>query len=284
MTLDHRKPAQPAWTAVEGGFEPRPPAHSGWDPALVNGSASAGLLAALLERELVSGTVDPGAPALAPTRITVDLLRPVPFRRLDAATRTVRAGRRLRLVEADLLDGDRLVARASGVFLAATHAPSFATPRDALVHPDELASARLLPDFDRPLERPPFQHYCDVRWATPYDSAEPAVWVRPPETLAEGLPPSPLSRALAVADLLAGLIATHQTYVRGRYESAINADLHVVLAGPPVGDWFGLRLDRLESHEGVGFACAELFDLGGYRGRVTHTRVGNAAEPAVMRG
>src|SRR3954453_3569942 len=54
---------------------------------------------------------------LQPARLTVDLLRPAALSPLCGRTRIVRRGRRLTLVEAELLQQDTVVARATALFL-----------------------------------------------------------------------------------------------------------------------------------------------------------------------
>src|SRR6201992_717467 len=54
---------------------------------------------------------------LQPARLTVDLLRPVPIAPVSIETSIQREGRRMKLVDADMLPQGRVVARASALFL-----------------------------------------------------------------------------------------------------------------------------------------------------------------------
>ncbi len=247
---------------------PLEPARSGWDPRLVNGSATSALLASVLERDLARE-------GHAPARFTIDMLRPIPFAPARVESVVTRMGGRLALGDVSMFVNEKLVARASGMYLAQNEAEEFSTPTDPASSPEDLDNGVLLPDFGGVREQPPFQHFCDIRWATEFDSLAPVVWFRPPTTLVRGLPPSDTARAVAVADLLAGLTVTHQVRTGLPYTAAINADQHVVFAGPPRGEWFALRMERVAASMGSGFASADILDAGGLRGRVTHTRVGN---------
>lgn len=247
---------------------PQAPARSGWDPRLVNGSSTSALLAAVLERDLARD-------GHAPARFTVDMLRPIPFAEARVESVVTRMGGRLALGDVSMFVAEKLVARASGMYLAQSESDEFATPLQVPTAANELADGVLLPDFGGASDQPPFQHFCDIRWATPFDSASPVVWFRPPPALVGGLPASDMVRAVAVADLLAGLTVTHQIRTGLPYAAAINADQHIVFAGAPVGEWIALRMERIAASRGAGFASADLLDSRGLRGRVTHTRVGN---------
>ncbi len=268
MDTSFMRPPAPAYRLEGERFVPLPPARSGWDPRLVNGSASAGLLASLLEREL-------RRPGLSPARITIDLMRPIPFAPLEGRVRRVREGRRLGLADAELFHGDELVARASGLFLASSEIPDQAASVEPPPQPSGFPSGRLLPGLSDPGEHPSYQFYCDVRWATAPGAAEPTVWIRPPDVVVEGMPTSDLVRAVATADLLAGLAVAHCRAQDAPVPQAINADVQVAIAAEPRGDFFALRLNRMVSSAGVGFASADLFDEAGYVGRVSQSRVTN---------
>src|SRR3954447_5626665 len=66
-----------------------------WDPNAQHGGAAAALLARAIERHEVQ------MPARV-ARLTIELLRPVPFGRVDVAVRTLRPGRKVQLIEASL--------------------------------------------------------------------------------------------------------------------------------------------------------------------------------------
>src|SRR6202035_2989490 len=60
---------------------------------------------------------------LQPARLTVDLLRPVPIAPVSIETSIQREGRRIKLVDAALLQNGRVVARASALFLRRSAEP-----------------------------------------------------------------------------------------------------------------------------------------------------------------
>ena len=79
-----------------------------WSPGHLHAGPPSALLARAIERAAGEG------PALV-TRLTVELLSPVPIGALEVATATLRAGRAVRRLEATLTAGGRVLARASGL-------------------------------------------------------------------------------------------------------------------------------------------------------------------------
>jgi hypothetical protein len=263
----------PAFQRHQDAFSPLPPSHSGWDPTLTNGSAAAGLLATLLEGALRQ-------PGFQVARITVDLLKPVPFAPLKGSARVLRAGGRLRQGEAELTCDGKLVARASGLFLAPSDGPACVHGATALPPPGDVESTGMFRVAKEPTRHPSYQHYCDMRWVTARVAPRPALWVTPPTVFIEDEPCTDLVRCVAAADLVAGLAELTRRSQTPESPVAINSDLNLTFAGEPRGAAFGLRLTQLAADAGVGFAHAELFDEGGFRGTVTQTRVGNRPSSA----
>ena len=88
---------------------PSPIARGPWG-STISGNYVGGLLGRAVER---TG----GDPGLQPARLTVDLLRPAALEPLRVETSVERDGRRLRLVDAVMIQNGRLVARAAALFL-----------------------------------------------------------------------------------------------------------------------------------------------------------------------
>jgi len=93
-----------------------------WNPAHQHGGPVSALLAHVVEQ----------VPTLVPMRcgrLSVDLMRTVPVARLGATVRVVREGKRVQLVEAELVHEGVAVARASALRVRTTDSS------DALTHP-----------------------------------------------------------------------------------------------------------------------------------------------------
>ena len=101
----------PAYFVADGDvLIPDPVAQGPWGPT-ISSHVVGGILARAVER---AG----GGDDLQPARLTVDLLRPTAIAPLEVRTTVQREGRRIRLVDAELVQDDDVVSRASAVFPA----------------------------------------------------------------------------------------------------------------------------------------------------------------------
>jgi hypothetical protein len=186
----------------------------------------------------------------------VELLRPVPFERLEIATRLRRPGRNVQLLEATLRSPEHDVARAAGLRIRRTEIALPDLPDDAPVHPGPAegqparrGSGPFLPGFHTEGVEHRF-----IRGS--FAEPGPAVdWIRVKFPLLEGEPLSPLSRACAAADFgngISGLLPGTHTY--------INPDLTVYLHRHPEGEWICLDSITRVERNGIGVAESRLSD------------------------
>jgi hypothetical protein len=240
-------------------FVPTELARGPWSPDALHGGPPAALLARALERA-------EGGDAVQVTRLTVELLRPVPFAPLAVQARVTRPGRKVQLVEAALASGDAVVARATALRIRRSDlvlppgldAPA-PPPGPAAGAPTRLAwGAAGLPAFH--------SHAVEHRFVTGgFDRPGAATdWIRLRVPLVAGEPASPLVRVAAAADFGNGI-----SWVLDRQDGwrFINPDLTVYLHRLPAGEWVCLEaLTRVEPH-GIGFAESRLWDERGLLGR-----------------
>ena len=181
-------------------FEPLPSAAGPWSPHAQHGGPPAALLGRSLERHAAS-TV--GAATIG--RFTMELLGPVPLSPLAVRASTLRAGRSVQLLGAEMYDvaRDRVVATARAWFFPA----GADGPAQPAAPPHGPADGELH-------ERPTGWHggYLDaVEWRWIKGSVtEPGpgvVWMRPPD-LVEGEEISPVQRLLACVDSASGVSAS----------------------------------------------------------------------------
>ena len=250
-----------AWTAFyerDGdAFVPSELTRGPWDP----GAQHAGPPTALLGRALE-------ADGLIVARITVEILRPVPIAPLTVATRVVRPGRNVELVESALPRGRRRAARAR--------------PRDRLAAPRRRPASRRRPTSRRRPARggggKPFfptgqatgyHTAMDVRFVTGgfVEPGPAVVWLRMRQPLVDDEPPSPLVRALVAADTGNGVSAELDFH---RYVF-INTELTVHLTREPEGEWVCLDAVTRTGPEGVGLSESVLADKRGRFGRADQT-------------
>ncbi len=233
-----------------------------WDPRAMH----FGPPAALLARHVLAA--DGGADKQL-GRITFEVLRPVPVGELEVATSVVRQGRRVDLVEAELVAAGDVVARSRAWRM--------------LVQELDLPAGTEGTDGDRPTLRPlPDEADADVRffdvgWDVGYhtsiewraidgDFASPGpstMWLRPTVDLVAGTQNAPVEALLSIADSGNGISAWFQP----AEWFFINTELTVHLHHQPIGDWVGMRAETLLNDAGIGLAWTELYDVEGRVGR-----------------
>ena len=226
-----------------------------WDPGLQH----AGPPAALLGRA-VEGHGDRSGLQVA--RVTFDIARPLPIAELQVATRLLRGGRSVELVEATLSAGEVELMRATALRIrtAEVGLPAGLTPGPRLPGPD---AGRAAPFFPTGQD---VGYHTAIEWrfvAGSFLEPGPAtVWMRMRHPLVPGETPSPLCRVLVAADSGNGVSAALD-YHQWRF---INPDLTVYLLRPPAGEWVALEAATTAT-AGIGLADTTLHDTHGPIGR-----------------
>jgi hypothetical protein len=239
------------------------PATAGpWSPGFQHGGPVSALLGRAFERH---GT--------RVARVTVEILGPVPVATLRVATRVVRPGRRVSLLEGELFADDSPIVRARAWRIA--EAPAELEPTDNGDAPAPL------PGPDAPgLSGWPGAHLdgylSSIEWRFVRGSfAQPGpgeVWARARVPLVAGEDDSPLVRALVLADSGSG-VGSQLDFAKWL---VINTDLTVALHRDPVGEWINMR-SRLHAHPGgSALADTELADGSGTFGRGVQTLIVDA--------
>jgi Thioesterase-like superfamily len=230
-----------------------------WDPAAQHGGAPAALL--MREFEQLDDGLD-GQGALAISRVTYELLRPVPLGELRVQASVVRPGRRVQLLEGSIWapDGTEVVrARALRVVRAGVTA-------GAVEAPPEGPSAGRPNDFRGPVSLSLFPRDAMeiVFVAGSFYSLGPSTaWFRLRVPILDGEEPSGLQRLAAAADFANG-IATPLSWADYVF---INPDLTLYVEREPVGEWICLDASMRVAADGVGVSEAVLYDTAGRVGR-----------------
>ena len=227
-----------------------------WDRKAQHGGSSAALLARAVEK------VEAPVP-MQVTRLTYDLLRPVPLTPLEICTNVLRTGERTSIVDASLLAGDVEVMRVSAMRMRVgdLDLPEGVTPDDP--PPGEPGTGELAISFG---EGGGYNDQgCEIRFVEGgFQHPGPGTaWVRLRLPVVAGEEPSPVVRAAAAADFGNGL----SSVLRMRDWLYINPDLTVHLARPPAGEWLALRSVTYPSSAGAGLAESALYDASGRFGR-----------------
>ncbi|QGN46022.1 thioesterase family protein [Micromonospora sp. WMMC415] len=233
-----------------------------WDPAAQHAGPPSALLArALSAHEPVDGQLL--------SRVTVDILRPVPVAELALRVRTLRAGRRITLVEGVAEAGGQEVLHARGWRIIAPAERTPATPDDApaVPGPDSGADPELWATAHTD------GYLSSMQWRVVSGGfAEPGparVWARPRIPLVPGEPVRPAELALLVADSGSG-VSARLDLARWLF---VNVDLTVTLHRPPRGEWLLLDSATTIGPHGSGVAASRLADLDGTVGEALQTLV-----------
>jgi hypothetical protein len=228
---------------------PGPLAAGPWAHA-VSGPIIGGLLGRTIE-------LDAGDPDLQPARLTVDLPRPTLLEPVAVQTVVVREGRRIKLVDAVVLQRGQVTARASALFLRRSAQPDgqvWSAPIAMPTLPSEPDS--LVPDLQMQLwayGASPTSGIPRVEWQR--ECAQKFVWVRQLRPLIEGEVLTPFTNAAMAADVTSAL--THWGTDGLRF---VNADYTLTLSRLPEGPHIGLASIGHHSAAGVASGVATLFD------------------------
>jgi len=240
-----------------------------WDPATQSGGAVLALLGHVLE----------DVPTLVPmslTRLTVDIVRPVPVgKRLDVSTEILREGKKIQVVELGISAGDVLTTRARALRirdLDVSELPgmpvstSTVNPAATLPPPEEIPSVELRPgvaEFLRlgaELRRTP----------EPFDGVHLA-WCRLRVPVVAGEPVRTSSRAALPLDL-ANMLGVHT--LDPRAATSINPDVTGHLNRAPVGEWVALTGNTYYDHAvGHGVSIATMSDATGVFGTASTSQI-----------
>jgi acyl-coenzyme A thioesterase PaaI-like protein len=216
-----------------------------WDARHQHGGPPAALLGRAVER----------AGVLAPaevTRISFDLLGPVPVGEVDVTATVVRPGRRVELVEAALSADGRacMVARAWRMLVTDTRA----VVTEPQLPPEPVSAGRAALPPDGWVEG----YVNAVDWRPVrggFGALGPAtVWCRQRLPLLEGEEPTPLQRLLTVVDSASGVSAVLDL----REWLYVNTDLTVHLLRPAQGEWLCLDARMTVGPGGAAMATSEV--------------------------
>lgn len=242
------------YTGEDGLYVPGPLVAGPWNPAHQGGVPLAGLCAHLVEQ----------VPTLVPmvtTRLVIDLLRPTPMQPVAARVTVPRDGKRLQMVEAEILADGIVTARVSALRVRVEAGP--ATP-DADDRPGDPPQA---PPLLAPRSR--LRHLVDSRLVRGglEERGPGTVWLRISGDIVAGTPISPFVQAAMCADFGSGLSA----FVDWRAWSFANVDITLHLVRMPVGPWLKLEAQSLGAGQGMALVDGHLTDAHGPIGRCHQT-------------
>jgi hypothetical protein len=224
-----------------------------WSAVHQHAGPPSALLARAVERALADD------PAFQVARLTVELMAPVPIATLAVGTSVLRAGRKVRRIDATLAAGDRVIARATALAVRIESlelAPVTLDPREPLPPPEAGEPHRLAVATGQV----GYLTAVETRRVRGGFGVNPtAVWFRPSVELIEGEPLSPLQRVMIVADSGNGVAVV----LDPRRFTFVNADLTVYVHRLPEGEWVCLEAVTAPEPTGIGLTTTRLFDRRG---------------------
>lgn len=219
-----------------------------WSRDHQHGGPPAALLARAMERLAGDGFLL--------SRLTFDFLRPVLIAPLAVRAEVVRAGAKVRRLQAALTtaDGTVLVQASAVALRTAAVLPASIGDDSPAPPPVETAAPFEFPFFSDPVG---YHTAVETRIARgTWGQGPVAAWMRPRVPLVEGEVPSPVQRLLIVADSASGIAVVLE---HARY-TFVNADLTVAIHRPPEGEWLCLDAATVAEAHGVGLTRARLWD------------------------
>lgn len=244
---------------------PQDIARSLWKEDQMHGVATAGALGRALELAVR----DAGREELRPARFTVDLFRAPTMDACRTDASVVRAGTRLMLVDAALVQGGVPVARASALFLRPSEDPAgmvWSSPDVPAPPPLEVA-----PVSEE--HRVPF-FSSDAAWSQEFAEHQNAGRKQTWQTalgIVAGEETTPFQGLCGLADSTSMVVNWGDHGVQH-----INTDISLSIARLPVSLEMGLSATSWHSHEGIAIGTATVFDRQGIVGTSAVTSLANA--------
>lgn len=248
------------FTTADGTwFQPTDNCRGPWDPDSCHAGPPTGLLARAVEALV---------PGQRLTRLTVDLLRPVPMAGFRIDAEVVRRGRSVTTTRAVLVDGDdRPRVTAAGLHLRTDTVRDRPTAVIATPALDDAVDGAF-PIRRTRHDRPGFVNGVETRYPPSQDPnpGPTTIWLRTVPLLPEE-EPSPFQRICPLADCGNAISRNAEPDEHG----FVNPDLTLVLHREPEGEWLGSQGVSHWQPDGIGLADALLFDHRGVVGRALQT-------------
>lgn len=207
-------------------------------------------------------------PGTVISRVTVEVLGPVPAGPVEVRAAVERPGRAIELLGAEMVAAGRPVLRARAWRVATGDTAAVAVGAAAPLPPPAQGRRR---DERPPGWLPGYVDTVEWRWLAGWlaDPGPGRAWARQRVALVEGEEPSPLQRLAVAADSANGIAAPLDI----REWLFVNTELTLHLHRPPVGEWIGVDAATTVGPAGTGTVAALLHDRTGHVGRAAQALV-----------
>lgn len=236
---------EPFFTVEGTHYVPTPAARGPWNPNSLHGRVIAGLLGAEIER--LHGSAD-----FIPARLTVDMYRLPDLSPVEVTTTVVRAGNRIKVIDAEFISGGVSAGRATCQLLKRTENPEGAVWKPAtwdVPKPQDLSP----PDP----ARTPMGGMWETRRITGDFATvmQRRMWIREVRELVEGRALTPFVRVAGSADF-----ASPAANIGDKGLEFINSDVTVYLHREPVSEWVGYEVINHGASDGVAIGECFIYD------------------------
>jgi hypothetical protein len=234
------------------GFFPQVHATGPWSADFLHGGPPCALVTRSFERKFPDD--------FQITRLTFELLRPVPFKTLTVRSEVETEGANVRRGTATLEADGKVCIRATAMAFRKVAVEVALPPEVPPTLPATLKETPM-PFFTTPVG---YHTAMDVRFARGTLGTSPvAVWLRMKVPLLAGEKPSPFVRLVCAADSGNGVAQP----LDFRAFTFISADLTISLLRRPKGEWICLDTHTIATRDGMGLADTRLWDENGPVGR-----------------
>lgn len=236
---------EPFFRRVGALYQPTIAGRGPWNPNSLHGRVVIGLLGLVLEERH-------GDPDFIPARLTVDMYRLPGFDPVEVATRVVRDGGRIRVVDAEFISGGVSMARATCQFLRRGDMPPGQVWRPepwAAPKPGEMPA----PDDNRA--------GMGGMWSMRTISGgfglaeQRRTWMSEVRDVVEDVPLTPFQRVAVAADFVSPI-----AHVGDQGLGYINSDVTLYLHRLPSTEWVGFETTYHGADDGVAVGEARLYD------------------------
>ncbi|MCC4114515.1 thioesterase family protein [Aromatoleum toluclasticum] len=243
----------------DNAYQPTEATIGPWSVESQHGGPPIALLAQALRRF-------PSEFGLDIARITFEILGPVPVEPCELRVRVLRPGRRIELIQGEMLVRGKpvLLAHAWRVERLPESAVAVADP--FAVPPLPEAQAQV---FFHGVDYFPYADALEWRFADgSFIEPGPAtVWARPRIPLVAGQPTDGIEALLLILDSANGISAELDI----RHWTFVPVDLTINMHRHPTGEWFGMSARTIIDTGGIGTVTTAVFDRDGALGRSLHT-------------
>ena len=215
------------------------------------------------------------------SRLTFDILKPVPMKPVKVVSRFIRKGRRMAVLDTYLtVEGsDEPVASGRAVLLKpiVDKKPSMTTVKSMPAPRSSISSQQWIPEEMVAL-LPPGLHLL-IRFHPSTERERPVCWITADTNMLQDREMTALEQCATAADMTTVLAArmrlTQENIDQSNMMSLMNTNTTIHFTRQPIGEWYGFTDHFLSLSDGYGVAECAIFDEEGCIGRVAQSLIVN---------